>query len=115
MPFKMKKAPAIKVTVPVLGRIPVLGNLFRSRKTDKVKTNLLIFLRPKILRTASQTATETNAKYNYIRDVLEGSRGAGVQLMPDEERPTVPPLDLTKLREDDSGEDEPAENEPDDE
>ena len=35
--------------VPVLGRIPILGNLFRSRKTDKVKTNLLIFIRPKII------------------------------------------------------------------
>ncbi len=79
--------------VPVLGKIPILGNLFRSRKTDKVKTNLLIFIRPKILRDASQTATETNAKYNYIRDVLEGSRGKGVSLMPGEERPTVPPIE----------------------
>jgi general secretion pathway protein D len=77
--------------VPFLGRIPVLGALFRTRKTDKIKTNLLIFIRPKILRDASQTATETNAKYNYIRDVLEGSRGSGVALMPGEERPTVPP------------------------
>jgi general secretion pathway protein D len=81
--------------VPFLGRIPVLGALFRSRKTDKVKTNLLVFIRPKILRDASQTATETNAKYNYIRDVLEGSRGSGVALMPSEERPTVPPLEET--------------------
>jgi general secretion pathway protein D len=79
--------------VPFLGRIPVLGALFRSRKTDKIKTNLLIFIRPKILRDASQTAIETNAKYNYIRDVLEGSRGSGVALMPQEERPTVPPLE----------------------
>jgi len=78
--------------VPFLGRIPVLGALFRSRKTDKVKTNLLIFIRPKILRDAAQTAAETNAKYNLIREVLEGTSG-GVALMPDEERPTVPPLE----------------------
>ena len=36
--------------VPILGDIPLLGNLFRSRKTEKVKTNLMIFIRPTILR-----------------------------------------------------------------
>ncbi len=79
--------------VPVLGRIPILGNLFRSRKTDKVKTNLLVFIRPKILRDSSQTMLETNAKYNYIREVQQGRQGAGVQLMPGEERPMLPPID----------------------
>ncbi len=85
--------------VPFLGKIPILGNLFRSRKTDKVKTNLLIFIRPKILRDSSQTAIETNAKYNYIRDILEGSRGQGVALMPGEERPTVPPIEEYRKQE----------------
>ena len=42
--------------VPVLGSIPVIGALFRSRTTDKVKTNLMIFIRPKILRNSMQTA-----------------------------------------------------------
>jgi general secretion pathway protein D len=79
--------------VPVLGKIPLLGNLFRSRKTNKVKTNLLVFIRPTILRTAGQTATETNAKYNYIRNVLNGEQGNGVPLMPKETRPTLPPLE----------------------
>lgn len=67
--------------VPVLGRIPGLGALFRSRKTDLVKTNLLIFIRPTILRDASQTTLETNAKYNQIKDVLEKSTEGGIQLM----------------------------------
>ncbi len=79
--------------VPVLGRIPLLGNLFRARQTEKVKTNLMVFIRPTILRDASQTAIETNAKYNMIRDVLEGQRGRNIQLMPGEERSTLPPLD----------------------
>ena len=86
--------------VPFFGRIPVLGNLFRSRKTDKVKTNLLVFIRPKILRDAAQTATETNAKYELIRDVLEGT-GGGVALMPREERPMVPPLEESEAQEQD--------------
>ncbi len=80
-------------SVPVLGRIPILGALFRSRKTDKVKTNLLIFIRAKILRDASQTSFETNSKYNQIRNILEGSQGSGIALMPKLDRPTLPPLE----------------------
>ena len=79
--------------VPVLGRIPILGNLFRSRKTDKVKTNLLIFIKPKILRDAATTTLETNAKYNYIRDVQQGNLGSGISLMPGSDRPVLPPLE----------------------
>jgi len=79
--------------VPVLGRIPLLGNLFRSRKTDKVKTNLLIFIKPKILRDAATTTLETNAKYNYIRDVQQGNLGSGISLMPGSDRPVLPPLE----------------------
>jgi general secretion pathway protein D len=79
--------------VPFFGRIPVLGNLFRSRKTDKVKTNLLIFIRAKILRDSAQMSIETNAKYNSIQNILQGNREAGVALMPDQERPVLPPLE----------------------
>jgi general secretion pathway protein D len=79
--------------VPVLGRIPIIGNLFRSRKTDKVKTNLLVFIRPKILRDAAQMSVETNAKYNAIQEILQGQREAGVALMPGEDRPVLPPLE----------------------
>ena len=82
--------------VPVLGRIPILGNLFRSRKTVKVKTNLLVFIRAKILRDASQMSIETNAKYNSIQEILQGNREAGVALMPDQERPVLPPLEETQ-------------------
>jgi len=79
--------------VPVLSRIPILGHLFRSRKTDKVKTNLLIFIRATILRDASQMSIETNAKYNSIQQILQGKQEAGVSLMPGEERPVLPPLE----------------------
>ncbi|MGH8194732.1 MAG: type II secretion system secretin GspD [Woeseiaceae bacterium] len=82
--------------VPVLGSIPILGNLFRSRKTDKVKTNLMVFIRPKILRDSVQAGLETDAKYNYIREMQqEGSRrfGSEVPLLPGAKRPTLPSLD----------------------
>lgn len=79
--------------VPILGSIPGLGALFRSRKTDKVKTNLLVFIRTKILRDANAVTTETNAKYNYIRDILKESEGSGIQLMPSEEHFSLPPFE----------------------
>jgi general secretion pathway protein D len=79
--------------VPVLGRIPILGNLFRSRKTDKVKTNLLIFIRAKILRDSTQMSIETNAKYNSIQQILQGNRDTDILLMPNQQRPVLPPLE----------------------
>jgi len=79
--------------VPVLGRIPVLGALFRNRKTDKVKTNLLVFIRPKILRDSASVSIETNEKYNYIRDVLRRGEKSGVQLMPGEDKFSLPPFE----------------------
>ena len=78
--------------VPILGSIPIVGSLFRARKTEKVKTNLMIFIRAEILRDASDAAIETNSKYNFIRDVQQGNLGSDVALMPGVDRPTLPPL-----------------------
>jgi general secretion pathway protein D len=82
--------------VPILGSIPLIGALFRSRTTDKVKTNLMIFIRPKILRNSMQTAFETNAKYNKIREIQQeafGPSGGNVQLMRGVDRPILPPFE----------------------
>jgi len=62
------KATNSEQRVPWLGRIPLIGELFRTRDTAKSKTNLLIFIQPHILRDDVQAAEETNAKYNYLRD-----------------------------------------------
>jgi general secretion pathway protein D len=80
-------------SVPVLGKIPLVGMLFRSRKTEKMKTNLMIFIRATILRDAATTALETNQKYNAIRDLQLGREGSGVQLMPEEQRPVLQPIE----------------------
>lgn len=79
--------------VPVLGNIPVLGALFRARKTEKIKTNLMIFIRPTILRDSAATAIETNQKYNMIRDIQQRNQSTDVQLMPGEVRPVLPPIE----------------------
>ncbi len=79
-------------SVPFLGKIPVLGSLFRSRKTEKRKTNLMIFIRAEIMRDSAEASFQTNAKYNMIRDVQQGRSKDSVQLMPGAERPVIPPL-----------------------
>jgi general secretion pathway protein D len=85
--------------VPVLGSIPILGNLFRTRKTDKVKTNLFVFIRPKILRDAAAAAVETDAKYNQIREFMGGKSDRDVALMRNAERPDLPELEKNQRAE----------------
>jgi general secretion pathway protein D len=52
--------------VPFLGRIPIIGLAFKTRNRDATKSNLMVFIRPKILRDGVQAAYETDAKYNYM-------------------------------------------------
>lgn len=77
--------------VPILGSIPVLGALFRTQKSDMVKTNLMVFIRPKIMRNSAQSRYETNTKYNAIRDVLGDDDS--VQLMPGSSKLLLPPIE----------------------
>ena len=53
--------------VPVLGDIPLLGELFRSRSRSRGKTNLMVFIRPTILRTAEDAKNFAERRYGYIR------------------------------------------------
>jgi general secretion pathway protein D len=81
--------------VPYLGRIPILGQLFKTRSRQNDKTNLMVFIRPKILYDGVQTAIETGAKYNYIRDEQRAagrSKGEILPLLPFTKEPVLPPL-----------------------
>ena len=78
--------------VPVLGRIPGLGWLFRGRTTDRVRKNLMVFIRPTILRDSVEARFETNAKYNYLQELQREQSLEPVQLMRDETRPILPDL-----------------------
>ncbi len=53
--------------IPLLGDIPGLGNLFRSKAKSRTKTNLMIFIRPTILRTAEDSRKLTEQRYGYLR------------------------------------------------
>ncbi|MFC4726616.1 type II secretion system secretin GspD [Coralloluteibacterium thermophilus] len=53
--------------VPGLSRIPLLGNLFKSRDAARSKSSLMVFLRPQILRDAATEAAVSTEKYNFLR------------------------------------------------
>jgi general secretion pathway protein D len=81
--------------VPYLGRIPVIGGLFKTRSRNYEKRNLMIFIRPKILNDGESTAIATDAKYNYIRNeqIKSGRPKTEVlPLLPYTPEPRLPPL-----------------------
>ncbi|WP_082191540.1 type II secretion system secretin GspD [Cellvibrio sp. pealriver] len=90
--------------VPVLGSIPVLGHLFRSQKSTKVKTNLLIFIRPTIIRDDRVLTGATAEKYRAIRQEQMGfsrkrgllTRERDVPLIPEWDEQIQKYLDATK-------------------
>jgi general secretion pathway protein D len=53
--------------IPFLGDVPVLGNLFKSRGRARDKTNLMVFIRPTILRSAADARAMTERRYGYVR------------------------------------------------
>ena len=78
--------------VPGLGAIPLLGNLFKSRSGSRQKTNLLVFLRPKILRDQAATEATSASKYNAIRDEERSLHTGKITLLPGEKQPSIPPI-----------------------
>lgn len=53
--------------VPLLGDIPLLGRLFQSRSRNRTKTNLMVFIRPTIIKGAEDAARLTGERYQYVR------------------------------------------------
>lgn len=53
--------------LPFLGDIPVIGNLFRSKARQRTKTNLMVFIRPTILRSSDDNRRVTEQRYGYLR------------------------------------------------
>ncbi|HEC28732.1 MAG TPA: type II secretion system protein GspD [Gammaproteobacteria bacterium] len=77
-------------TVPILGDIPLLGRLFSYDKTTKKKRNLMVFIRPVILRDAATESNITESKYSLIRARQLEQRKKGVYFMDDSETPLLP-------------------------
>ena len=80
--------------VPLLGSIPLIGNLFKTRQAEGKKNNLMIFIRPKILRDEQQAAWETDSKYNYMIDQQKqyNKPELDIPLLPGVKKPKLDPM-----------------------
>lgn len=78
--------------VPGLGDIPVLGNFFKYQTRKGNKTNLMIFLRPTVIRTAEQSVNVVNDRYDFIRGVQAGAQPPQTLVLPNMSAPLLPPL-----------------------
>jgi len=80
--------------VPLLGDIPFLGNLFRSKSRNRTKTNLMVFIRPTIIRNAEDAARIAGDRYQYVRAEQasrEGSAATSLDALVRDYLKAVPP------------------------
>lgn len=79
--------------VPLLGDIPVVGNLFKSRSTSKDKRNLMVFIHPRVLKDDVELRQVSSSKYSYIRARQIEQAKKGIGLMPEEDAHIMPTYD----------------------
>lgn len=79
--------------IPLLGDIPFLGKLFSSTSTSTQKRNLMVFIRPTIVRDGTKLGEISKNKYNYMRALQLDERARGVDLMPSKDSPVMPEWD----------------------
>ena len=78
--------------VPLLGDIPLIGHLFRSEKRKRMKTNLMVFLRPYVLRDTSSSDVLTGERYDFIRQKQAEFRMQPHFALPDMQMEPLPEL-----------------------
>ncbi|MGP8308090.1 type II secretion system secretin GspD [Vibrio sp. YIC-376] len=76
--------------VPLLGDIPILGHLFKSTSTQTEKRNLMVFIKPTIIRDGMTADGITQRKYNFIRAEQLYKAEQGLKLMSDDKIPLMP-------------------------
>ncbi len=81
-----------KSKVPLLGDIPYLGSLFRTETRSKKRTNLMVFLRPTVLRDAETSNKLSVDRYDMIRSFQQEQQPRPNVFVPINEAPVVPPL-----------------------
>ena len=83
--------------VPGLGDIPVVGNLFKYQTTNREKTNLMVFLRPTLVRSSEQNMNIASDRYEYIRGQQIQGRPQPSIVLPELGTPTVPAMENGRL------------------
>jgi len=82
--------------VPGLGNLPVLGYLFRYQSKRRSKTNLMVFLRPTVIRSNEQSISVSSDRYDYIRNAQSIAQPVPGGLLPQTESPQLPVLENGK-------------------
>ena len=80
-----------KTKVPLLGDLPLVGGLFRSATRTKTRTNLMVFLRPVIMRDAEAASRMSLDRYDLIRAMQKDAQPAPSLVMPINDSPVLPP------------------------
>ncbi|RZI82496.1 MAG: type II secretion system protein GspD, partial [Rubrivivax sp.] len=81
--------------VPLLGDIPFLGNLFKSQERSRKKTNLMVFLKPIVMRTQEASNAFTVDRYDYMRNKQIESTPRNSSVLRINEVPLLDPLKLS--------------------
>jgi general secretion pathway protein D len=77
--------------VPGLGDLPLVGNLFKYKTRSRGKTNLMVFLRPIVIRNEEQSANVTADRYDYMRTQEKATQPQSALLLPNLKAPIMPP------------------------
>ncbi len=83
--------------VPILGDIPILGYLFKSSSSGKKKKNLMVFIKPTIIRDGITMEGISGRKYNYFRALQLEQQERGVNLMPSADVPVLDEWDQAEF------------------
>ncbi|WP_076414215.1 type II secretion system secretin GspD [Shewanella sp. UCD-KL12] len=75
--------------VPFLGDLPIIGHLFKSSSSGKKKKNLMVFIKPTIIRDGITMEGIAGRKYNYFRALQLEQVERGINLMPNSEVPVL--------------------------
>lgn len=83
--------------VPLLGDIPLLGQLFKVEKRNRMKTNLMVFMRPRVLRDVASSDTLSSDRYEFIRQKQAEFRMEPHPILPDMQTDLLPDLKMAPL------------------
>ncbi|MEQ8661085.1 MAG: type II secretion system protein GspD, partial [Gammaproteobacteria bacterium] len=78
--------------IPLLGNIPLLGQLFKNSRSDWTKTNLMVFLRPSIMRDPIASRDAARARYDALREKQDAAEPRRRGLLK-QESPRLPAFD----------------------
>ena len=84
--------------VPGLSKIPLLGNLFKGEDRKRTKSNLMIFLRPVVMRSAEEANTLTMGRYELIRAEQGQAQPRDSLVLPDTGASQLPALPTPKTK-----------------